>query len=294
MNIQKIIQEQELFNYPIGLRDYKISDNGSLLNESHLVVFDGKSESERIIDSDDGFLIIHHATLSETRSKNLLRYDNLQVIQDDSWELRMLLSKINEKRFSLYADFAKTCLIESIFCCQKTRDAIKSSDVFAPCWQKCASYFLSDAISSLNHKLVDPFHILGVLRNLDRNPINEHIPVAIQTVGLERATPTLLNRMLKSTIGFSNLIEKNNHSQIIQKKYDLYIKNSMLSDCYFYLGYINKENFVKIKNNLIRESDLIHILKVAFDIEADHHQLLQCVDLVQKSCNTILEMFSKE
>ena len=100
--------------------------------------------------------------------------------------------------------------------------------------------------------------------------------------------------MLQSTIGFSNLIEKNNHSQIIQKKYDLYMKNSMPSDCYFYLGHINKENFVKIKNNLIREPDLIHILKIAFDVEADTHQLLQHVDLVQNSCNTILGMFSKE
>ena len=294
MNIQKIIQDYDLLNYPIGLHDYQTSNTDIPRNESHLIVFDEKSEPERIIESDDGFLIIHHASLSEIRSKHLLFYHNLQIIQDESWELQMLLSKIKEKCLSLYADFAKTCLIESIFCCQKTRDAIKSSDVFAPCWQKCASYFLSDAISSLNHKLTNPFHMLGTLRNLDRNSTNEHIPVVIQTVGIERATPTLLNRMLQSTIGFSNLIEKNNHSQIIQKKYDLYMKNSMPSDCYFYLGHINKENFVKIKNNLTREPDLIHILKIAFDIEADAHQLLQHVDLVQNSCNTILEMFSKE
>ena len=61
---------------------------------------------------------------------------------------------------------------------------------------------------------------------------------------------TLLERMLKSTIGFSDLVEKNNHSKIIQKKYDFFIKNSMLSDCYFYLGYVNKENFIKIKDTL--------------------------------------------
>ena len=37
----------------------------------------------------------------------------------------MLLSKINEKRSSLFADFAKNCLIESLFCCQKTKEAIE-------------------------------------------------------------------------------------------------------------------------------------------------------------------------
>ena len=67
----------------------------------------------------------------------------------------------------------------------------------------------------------------------------------------------------------------------------------MLSDCYFYLGYINKENFVKIKDTLSREQDLIHILKIAFDIEADSNLLLQQAELVQKSCNEILEIVSR-
>ena len=68
-----------------------------------LIVFDGKSEPERIISSNDEFMIIHHATLSEIRSKNLLFYDDLQIIQDESWELRILLSKIKEKRsFTIY------------------------------------------------------------------------------------------------------------------------------------------------------------------------------------------------
>ncbi len=66
----------------------------------------------------------------------------------------------------------------------------------------------------------------------------------------------------------------------------------MLSDCYFYLGYVNKENFVKIKNNLNRQQDLIHILKVAFDVEADLNQLSTQAEIVQKSCNSILEITS--
>jgi len=230
--------------------------------------------------------------LSETLSKRLLQYDKLQIIQDESWDLRMLLSKINEKRSSLFTDFAKNCLIESMFCCQKTKEAIQNSDVFASCWQKCASYYLADAISSLNHQRSSPSHMLDLLRKLVKSPINEYISVVTQTAGIERATPTLLERMLKSTIGFSDLVEKNNHSQIIQQKHDFFLKNSMLSDCYFYFGIINKENFVKIKDTLNREQDLIHILKIAFDIEADSNLLLQQAELVQKSCNEIIEIVS--
>jgi len=258
-----------------------------------LLFFDGKLEPEKIVKSGDEFVIMHHASLSETLSKKLLQYDQLQIIQDESWDLQMLLSKINEKRSSLFTDFAKNCLIESMFCCQKTKEAIQNSDVFASCWQKCASYYLADAISSLNHQRSSPSHMLDLLRKLEKSPINEHISIVTQTVGIERATPTLLERMLKSTIGFSDLVEKNNHSQIIQQKHDFFLKNSMLSDCYFYLGYINKENFVKIKDTLNREQDLIHILKIAFDIEADSNLLLHQAELVQKSCNEILEVVSK-
>ena len=293
MDIEKFVAENGLSDSPIGLGGCRISDFHFDSCGYDVVVFDGKLEPKKIIKSGDEFVIIHHASLSETLSTKLLQYDKLQIIHDESWDLRMLLSKINEKRSLLFTDFAKNCLIESMFCCQKTKEAIQTSDVFASCWQKCASYYLADAISSLNHQRTSPSHMLDLLRKLKKSLINEHISVVTQTVGIERATPILLERMLKSTIGFSDLVEKNNHSLIIQQKYDFFLKNSMLSDCYFYFGYLNKENFIKIKNTLNRRQDLIHILKIAFDIEADSNLLLQQAELVQKSCNQILETVSR-
>ena len=293
MDIEKFVAENGLSDSPIGLGGCRISDFHFDSCGYDVVVFDGKLEPKKIIKSGDEFVIIYHASLSETLSTKLLQYDKLQIIHDESWDLRMLLSKINEKRSLLFTDFAKNCLIESMFCCQKTKEAIQTSDVFASCWQKCASYYLADAISSLNHQRTSPSHMLDLLRKLKKSLINEHISVVTQTVGIERATPILLERMLKSTIGFSDLVEKNNHSLIIQQKYDFFLKNSMLSDCYFYFGYLNKENFIKIKNTLNRRQDLIHILKIAFDIEADSNLLLQQAELVQKSCNQILETVSR-
>ncbi len=292
MDIKKFIAENGLSNFPIGLGGCRISDLHFDSCPYDVLVFDEKSEPDKILKSGDEYVTIHHASLTETKSQRLLQYDNLQIIQDESWELRMLLSKIEKKRSSLYSDFAKNCLIESMFCCQKTKESIQSSDVFASCWLKCASCYLADAISSLNLQRSSPSHMLDLLRKFKKSSINEYISVVTQTVGIERATPTLLERMLKSTIGFSDLIEKNNHSQIIQQKHDFFIKNSMLSDCYFYFCYLNKENFIKIKNSLNREQDLIHILKVAFDIEADSNLLLQQAEQIQKSCNEILEIVS--
>ena len=293
MDIKKLIEVEKLSSFPVGLGGCRNSDDNFDSCDYDVFVFDGKSEQE-IIQFENEFVMIHHCSLSETLSKNLIQYDNLQIIQDESWDLRMLLSKISEKRTSLYLDFAKNSLIESLFCCQKTKESIQNSDVFAPCWQKCSAYYLADAVSSLNHKQSSPSHLLDTLRNLEKNPINENISAITETIGIERATPSLLERMLKSTIGFSDLVEKNNHSQTIQKKHDYFVKNSMLSDCYFYLGYVNKENFIKIKETLSREQDLIHILKIAFDVEADTNLLEQQVNVIQKSCNEILEIISRE
>ncbi len=135
--------------------------------------------------------------------------------------------------------------------------------------------------------------MLDAMRKLKKNPINEKISVVNETVGIERSTPSLLERMLKSTIGFSDLVEKNNHSLLIQQKHDYFVKNSMLSDCYFYLGYINKENFVKLKDSIEKQPDLFHILKISFDLDSDPYLLEKQAHLVHKSSNEILVNISR-
>ena len=75
--------------------------------------------------------------------------------------------------------------------------------------------------------------------------------------------------MVKSTIGFSDMVEKNGNSQIIQKKYEYLVENSLLSDCYFYLGYVNRDNVLKIKNQIHRNPEFIHVLKIGLDMEND-------------------------
>ena len=293
MDVKKIIKDQGLSDFPIGLGGCRNSNTSFDSCGFDIFVFDGKSELDNILKIENEFAIIHHASFSETLSKKLIQFDNLQIIQDESWELRMFLSKINQKLPSLFSDNAKNALIESLFCCQKTKEAIQNSDVFASCWQKCASFHLADAISSMNHQRSSPSHMLDSHRKLEKNPINEHISIISQTTGIERATPVLLERILKSTVGFSDLVEKNNHSEIIKQKHNFFIKNSMLSDCYFYLGYINKEIFIQIKDTLNRNPDLFHILKIAFDVEADSNLILRQVSLIQKSCNDIIEIISQ-
>ena len=292
MDLKKLVEDQSLTNFPVGLGGCRTTSSFFDSCDYDITIFDNKSESDKVILYDDNFIKIHHGSLKETKSDILVKYDGMQIIHDESWELRMFLSKIREKRLTLYKDYAKNCLFNSLFCCEKTKEGIKTSNIFSSCWQICASYFLADAICLLNLCRQNPTHMLEMMRKFEKSQINEHISLVTQTVGIERATPSLLERILKSTIGFSDLIENNNTSQIIQQKYDLFIKNSMLSDCYFYLGYLNKDNFVKIKDKIDSKPDLIHILKVAFDIEADSNLLEHQAKLIQKSSNVILGLIS--
>jgi len=190
MDVKTLISEN-YSSFPVGLGGCKVFENNFESCTYDVVVFDEKKGTE-IIEFENEFVNIIHASLSETNTKKLLLYDKLEIIQDESWELRMFLAKIDEKRSSLYSDFAKNSLIESLFCCQKTEEAIQNSNVFAPCWQKCASFYLADAIMGLNSKNIHPSHILDTLRKFEKTPINEHISITTQTVGIERATPTFI------------------------------------------------------------------------------------------------------
>lgn len=293
MDFKKLIEEKNWKDYSVGLGGCRTSNYFLTPCDYDVTIFDNKSLDSEIIQFQNNFVNIHHGSFSESNSKKLIRYDNMQIIQDDSWDLRMLLSKVKEKRLLYFKDYAKNSLFEAIFCCEITKQGIKENDVFAPCWQKCASYFLADGITALNHHKPSSTHMLDVLRRFEKNPINEKISVVNQTVGIERSIPSLLERMLKSTIGFSEKFEKNDHHLIIQQKHDYFIQNSMLADCYFYLGYVNKEIFSKFKNSILKQPDLIHILKISFDIDMDANLLEGQANLVEKSSNEILEYLSK-
>ena len=184
MDLKKFIENQGLNDLPIGLGGCRNLDNFFDSCDYDLMVFDENSSNNQIISFENDIITIHHSSLSETNTKKLLQYDNLKILQDESWNLKIFLSKISEKRDSLFSDFAKNSLIESIFCCQKTKDGIDNNDVFAACWQKCASYYLADALSSLNSNPSSPSHMLNSLRKFKKSSTNNHISSVLDTIGI--------------------------------------------------------------------------------------------------------------
>ena len=288
MDYKKILDEFANSDNPIALGGCRAEKINHECCDHNIVIFVQTDDSDSVIEIDDEFVRLYHGSLNESRIEILNQYHNLEILHDPKWDLKIFLSKIKEKRGSILQAYSKKCIIESQVCITKANNDLESNP-FSACLIKCAAYFLIDAILTLNDKQNFPTHTLDIIRNLKSSKLNDSVSLITECIGLERSTNSLLTRMLKSTQGFSDMIEKNDHSKIIKNKADFLIENSLLSDCYFYLGNINRNNFYKIKNSSYNLSEFIHILKTGFDLENDIVKLESNANTLTVIANDLLK-----
>ena len=291
MNLDEIIKIIGQNNSPIALGGYDADDFDIDCNIHNLVLFDGKNISDEIITHESKTLKISHGTLSETIPESLIHYQNLEIIQDPEWELKMFVSKIKEKKDVLFLASSKNALVESQLSLSKAKNALEHDDPFVSCWIKCAITSLIDSILLQNNILPYPAQALSLIRNLKQKNTIQFVDKIIAESGIERATSSLLSRMLKSSSGFSDMIENNQNSSIIEKKANYLIQNSLFADCYLYLIYQNRNNFYKIKNSLDKNSDKIHVLKTAFDLTITSSELSGTIDSLSDISKSLLSNY---
>lgn len=286
LQVQDLVSKLSLTDSIVGLGGCKA--HGTTLDccEYDITIFDGKSKTE-ITTIDDATIQIHHGNINETNPETLQKYASMVILSDPAWELQTLLAKIKEKQEKIRNSIAKNTLVDAAFFATKAKQC---NDEFAAIWIKCAAYLVCDGLVLLNSKPQSPTHMLEFIRKLEKNDKNQYLSDVMEILGLERATPSLLERMVKSTIGFSDMTENNSHGTIIQKKYQYLVANSLLSDCYFYLGYLNKNNIISIRDSIHKRPDLIHILKTAMDLEHDTIKLEQQASLLHKIANDLIHL----
>ena len=291
MNLDEIIKIIGQNNSPIALGGYDADDFDIDCNIHNLVLFDEKNISDEIITHESKTLKIYHGTLSETNPESLIHYQNLEIIQDPEWELKMFVSKIKEKKDVLFLSSSKNALVESQLSLSKAKNAFEHDDPFVSCWIKCAITSLIDSILLQNNILPYSAQALSLIRNLKQKNTIQFVDKIIAESGIERATSSLLSRMLKSSSGFSDMIENNQNSSIIEKKANYLIQNSLFADCYLYLIYQNRNNFYKIKDSLDKNSDKIHVLKTAFDLTITSSELSGTIDSLSDISKSLLSNF---
>ena len=286
--MQNLVDKLSLSNHTAGLGGCKAHKTTLECCEYNITIFDGTTQKDEIKTIDNYTMRIHHGNINESNQDVLQRYEGMQILSDPQWELRTLLSKIKEKQQKIRNSCAKSCLVDAAFFATKAKQNL--DDPFAAIWIKCAGFLVCDGLVLLNSKQRSPTHMLEFIRKFEKSDKNQSFSGIVETLGLERATPSLLERMVKSSIGFSDMTENNGHGKIIQKKYEYLVANSLLSDCYFYLGYINKTNIVSIRETIHKKPELIHILKTALDLEHDSTKLEHQAALIHKTANDIIHL----
>ncbi len=257
--------------------------------EYDVSVFDERTEPDTIVEIGGGGLAaVHHCTLSETRSNVLAQLADLHVVRDERWDLRMMLSRVRARRGRIYRDYMRNCLVDALFCITKARGGLAASDPLAPCWTKCAAFYLADAVLLGRGIRPRPSHMLGDARALGPGGAAGGFSVVNECVGTERATPVLLERMAESAAGLSDEAEGNGRSRIIRAKAAYLIRRSLLADCYFYLGYVGRNNLVMVKDGIASRPGMVHLLRVALDLEADPAAVERHAGALHEAVNRML------
>ena len=288
MDVKQIPHLLSLSDFPVGFGGCRNDGTHLQCCEYDITVLDGES-GESVHRIEDDFVRVYHHSFDDFHGDVLHHLQDMSIINDSQWKLRMLLSNVKEKKEQISLSHARSCLVDTGIFANKARDCAKLKDPFTGVWIKCASYFLADAIFSLNLKRPSPTHMLEFMRNMKKDKINQKFSIIHQILGIERSSTSLLSRMVKSTIGFSDMVEHNGNSKIIEKKYEYLVENSLLSDCYFYLGYVNRNNVLKIRNQIHRNPEFIHILKIGLDVESDPTVIENQATMLIQTANEILE-----
>lgn len=100
---------------------------------------------------------------------------------------------------------------------------------------KIAAYNLIEGILLTSEIRPMPIHELDQLRQLEvhKDFINEAIQLCIESLGIERATRTIINRSYKA---LKEILKERYDIGLLQSKIEFLVQNGLIADCYYYIG----------------------------------------------------------
>jgi hypothetical protein len=185
--------------------------------------------------------------------------------------LSSTVKEITSEKFQrALAAVGKKSLISSLFCQHKMRHAKHPA---AAMWLKIASYDFVEGTLALSGSRPMPLHELEQVRQADSPSMVEGLEVALDCIGMERATRPAISRSIKA---IKELNSKDYDRDIFASKVDHLLGKSMLTDCYYYAGRIAAKN-------LARRQDAFYngyskLVQLALDLSSD----LQSLEKMQK------------
>jgi hypothetical protein len=244
--------------------------------EYDIAIFNKQSAGNRFIRvGNHGLELI---TLAEISRTNVMKLHNMIIIQDDdslSLSSSSLSSANNVSAFQQHylkvlRGLGKKSIINSLFYHETITKNIQKNSVLGAMWLKIAAYDFLEGILALSEIKPMPIHELNQIRKItiERQDIAEGIKIALECVGLERATRSTISRSIEAICELNSM---EYDKELIKIKVNHLLEKGMISDCYYYLGKMGHRCLAYRDYKFL--SKYIKLIQISMDLTKDIQQL---------------------
>jgi hypothetical protein len=244
--------------------------------EYDIAIFNKQSTGNRFIRLGNcGLEVI---TLTEISRINVMKLYKMIIIQDDnslSLSSSSLSSANNVSAFQQHylrvlRGLGKKSIINSLFYHEKITKNIQKNSVLAAMWLKIAAYDFLEGILALSEIKPMPIHELNQIRKItiERQDIAEGVKIALECVGLERATRSTISRSIEAICELNSM---EYDKELIKIKVNHLLEKGMVSDCYYYLGKMGHRCLAYRDYKFL--SKYMKLIQISMDLTKDMQQL---------------------
>jgi hypothetical protein len=289
------------FRCPAGIIGCRATNPQMSLDccEYDIAIFNKQSAGNRFIRvGNHGLELINLTEISRT---NVLKFHNMIIVQDDdslslSSSLPSSLSSANnisafqqQHYLRVLRGLGKKSIINSLFYHEKITKNIHKNSILGAMWLKIAAYDFLEGILALSEIKPMPIHELNQIRKItiERQDIAEGIKIALECVGLERATRSTISRSIEAICELNSM---EYDKELIKIKVNHLLDKGMISDCYYYLG--------RMGHRCLAYSDYkflikyIKLIQISMDLTKDIQQLERLHVSLVKISKIILKKLS--
>ena len=266
------------FRYPAGIIGCRATNPEMSLDccEYDIAIFNKQSTGNRFIRLGNcGLEVI---TLTEISRINLMKLYKMIIIQDDnslSLSSSSLSSANNVSAFQQHylrvlRGLGKKSIINSLFYHEKITKNIQKNSVLAAMWLKIAAYDFLEGILALSEIKPMPIHELNQIRKItiEHQDIAEGVKIALECVGLERATRSTISRSIEAICELNSM---EYDKELIKIKVNHLLEKGMVSDCYYYLGKMGHRCLAYRDYKFL--SKYMKLIQISMDLTNDVQQL---------------------
>jgi hypothetical protein len=252
--------------HPVALIGCRASKMSLDCCEYDLAVFSQEGHGNHVLQIGDH--VVELIYLNVPAKRHIVELDGMVVLKDtNKFALSSAAKDVTPEKYrkSLAAAGRKS-LISSLFCQQRMGRA--KHPAVAAMWLKVAAYDFLEGMLSMSGSRPMPLHDLKQVRQADPASMAEGVEVALECIGIERATRPAISRSMKA---IKELKSKDYDRDLFLSKAEHLLDKSMLADCYYYAGRVAAKNLAGRKD--LFYDRYAKLVQLALDLSNDVQHL---------------------